>query len=384
MSGAHSRIAPSSAYQWVECTGSVVMQERYPQNEESEDSRIGTASHWVGASLLEAHKAGAPIDPGQFLGTTAPNGVIITEEMIDGAVLYVDDVIEVCSKNDMLKFLNIEESVKCPRVHAESWGTPDSWVYDYQAVVLPVWDYKFGHRAVNPFDNWQLINYVTGIIEALFTDKNEPEIIIDFRIIQPRSYHHEGPIRSWRVEPKMLRAHINRLQSAAIEALGDNPETKSGPWCHDCSARHVCRTAQGAGYNAVDIIGGLAADELPPEALGLEISILERAAKAAEDRLEGLKAHALEVIRSGKHVPGYGVAQGKGREKWAKPVAEVFALGKLYQVDLSKPLEAITPKQAIKAGIDAAVIKAYSMTPQTGLKLVVDDGTQAKRIFSQP
>ena len=378
----HARLAPSSAERWVECPGSVVMQERYPQDEESEASREGTASHWVASeTLLNCQKG----DPRQdYLNETSPNGVIITEEMIEGAEVYVDDVLETIAKyNGNLSDLHIEERVDISRIHDDNWGTPDCWWFDKIKGVLHVWDYKYGHRIVHPYDNWQMVEYVLGVLAQLFPDTNEPEIMLNIKIVQPRSYHHEGSVRLWQVRPDLLRANVNLLQAAAVEALGEDPSTKSGEWCRDCTGRHVCRTHQQSAMCAVDIIGDLSADELPPEAMGTELLTLRRAAKAVEYRLTALEAQALETIRSGKLIAGWAVEQGKGRQKWDKPKAEVFALGDLMDVELRKDPEPITPKQAIKGGIDAAVIQAYSTVPLTGLKLVPDDGSKAKRVFSQ-
>lgn len=381
----HARLAPSSAERWVECPGSVVMQERYPQNEESEEAKEGTASHWVASETLEAYKKAGTLFPPllEFIDTPAPNGVIITEEMAEGAEVYVEDIIStlrMCG-GDISK-LHIEERTAIDKVHAESWGTPDAWFFDDKKGILYLWDYKYGHRVIQAYENWQLVEYVLGLVSGLFPDIPEPEIQLDMRVVQPRTYNHEGPVRSWRTFPDMLRAHVNRLQAAAIEALSDSPRTVSGDWCRDCTARHVCQTYQEAAMIAVDVIGDLSADELPPEALGLEIRTLKRAHDAVKYRLEALQVQAIETIKSGKAVPWWGVEQGTGQQKWKKPAAEVFALGDLMGVEVRKKAEPITPKQAIKAGLDASLVESYSTVPLTGLKLVFDDGSKAKRVFT--
>lgn len=382
----HARLAPSSAERWVECPGSVVMQERHPQTEESEDAREGTASHWVASETLEAYKkAGTLFDPLiEFLGTTAPNGVIITEEMIEAAAVYVDDIISTLRMHGgKITDLHIEELTTIDRIHEETWGTPDAWWFDAEKGILYLWDYKYGHRVIQAYENWQLIEYVLGLVTGLFPDTLEPEIQLDMRVVQPRTYNNEGPIRSWRTFPDMLRAHVNSLQAAAIEALSDNPRTISGGWCRDCTGRHVCQTYQEATMIAVDIIGDLSADILSPEALGIEIRTLQRAHDAVKYRLEALQVQAIETIKSGKTVPWWDIEQGYGYQKWAKPTAEVFALGDAMGVDVRKKPEPVTPKQAIKAGLDAALVKAYSTVPLSGMKLVPDNGSKAKRVFSQ-
>jgi hypothetical protein len=89
----------------------------------------------------------------------------------------------------------------------------------------------------------------------------------------------------------------------------------------------------------------------------------------------------LALLKAGHQVPHWAVEHGNGRTVWAKPVAEVLALGAAFGLDLAKPPEAITPKQAIDKGLDPSMAAAYSNTPRGEAKLVVDDGSKARRIF---
>lgn len=380
----HARLAPSSGERWVNCPGSVVMQERYPESEESEAAREGTASHWVGAAILEHARGGVRSEYQNFIGQTAPNGIILTEEMVEAADVYASDVLSTCNDIDDIESLFIETKTKILRIHpAHCWGTPDCWFYDADKGILYVWDYKYGHRIVDPYDNWQLILYILGVLGLLFPKNDEPDVIVCMKIVQPRSYHHEGPVREWRFRTENLRGYVNRLENSAENALSDDPRTAAGLWCRDCTGRHVCDTLQRAAMSAVDIMGDVSAYELSPTAMGIELSILDRAVKLASYRLDGLKTQAIETVKSGELVMGWGVEQGKGRQKWDKSSDEVFSLGDLMGTELRKAPEAITPKQAIKAGMDKALIDTYSSTPLTGLKLVPDDGSNAKRVFTQ-
>ena len=49
----HARGAPSSAEMWEPCPGSIVMQEAFPEAEETPEQREGTAAHWAGAKDCE-------------------------------------------------------------------------------------------------------------------------------------------------------------------------------------------------------------------------------------------------------------------------------------------------------------------------------------------
>ena len=65
----------------------------------------------------------------------------------------------------------IEERVAIPAVHANNWGTPDTWIFGHNATSgrarLVVIDYKFGHEFVEVFENWQLVDYLFGILQEL-------------------------------------------------------------------------------------------------------------------------------------------------------------------------------------------------------------------------
>jgi hypothetical protein len=78
---------------------------------------------------------------------------------------------------------------------------------------------------------------------------------------------------------------------------------------------------------------------------------------------------------------GWAITHGKARERWAKPPAEVFALGDMMGVELRKPSEAITPNQARDLGLDAAVIAAYAERPTGAAKLTPRDASTAARVF---
>ena len=86
-------------------------------------------------------------------------------------------------------------------------------------------------------------------------------------------------------------------------------------------------------------------------------------------------------MRRGMRVPHWTLSPGQSREKWVKGDAEVILLGKMLGIDLAKPVEAITPAQAKAKGATAEVIAAYSFRPPAALKLTLDDGADARKVF---
>jgi hypothetical protein len=348
------------------------MNQAYPQADTPETLE-GHAAHWVFAEML----AGRIVCEGQV----APNGVVVTEEMVEGAELVVDTV---RARIPAGTVLHVEEPVAIGRIHAQCWGTPDIWAF--YGVTLEVIDYKFGHRFVDEYENDQGIAYTAGIIDHLAELMQKGPGLIDqmikvnFTVIQPRCFYKGAPVRTWSVLASDLRAHINQLTNAAGVALAPNPPAVTNPECGDCPGRHACPALQQAAYYDAEFAVRSSPVELPPAAASLELKMLERSLERLQARVEGMREAVAAYIRQGHSVPWHRTEQGYGRQQWTMPVDQVLAMGSLMGVDLSKP-GVKTPKQALKSGVDEAVIKAYSITPLGSIKLVPDNPADARRVF---
>lgn len=374
MDAAHSVLPPSGAAAWRLCALWVAMNQAYPQDDTPE-SLEGNAAHWVFAEML----AGRSVSEGM----QTPNGVVVTDEMVEGGELVVDTVRARIPEGVPL---HVEEKIAIPRIHPQCFGTPDIWAYVAQAGVLEVIDYKFGHRFVDEFGNDQGVAYVAGIIDILAELMQKGPGLIDqvikvnFTVIQPRCFYKGAPVRTWSVLASDLRAHINQLSNAAAVALAPNPPAVTNPECRDCPGRHACPALQQAAYADAEFAVRSSPVELAPAAASLELRMMERALERLQSRVEGMREAVAVHIRQGHSVPWHRAEQGYGRTQWTMPAEQVIAMGQLMGVDLSKP-GAKTPGQAKKAGIDEAVIKAYSVTPLGAIKLVPDNPADARRVF---
>jgi hypothetical protein len=321
------------------------------------------------------------------VGQTAPNGIILTAEMVESALVYVEAVTRAVPHGVKL---HVEKPITIPRINANCWGTPDLWYFLPEKWELHVWDYKFGFGIVEPFENYQGVCYASGALEILAASMGQPVGAIDQRvnvvihIAQPRPFHVAGPVREWKLRASDLRGYINRLEAAAAEALGENPRTVSGEHCRYCSARHACPAAQKSAMFAIDYTDQATPEELSPDALAIELRTLQRAAKALEYRLTGLESQAISLLQGGGHVPGFAIQNGAGRPSWTTPAAEVFALGELFGLDLRKPEEPITPAQANAKGLSVEMVNAFSEAKNSGIKLVTTAGSLAAQVFRGP
>lgn len=374
MSGLHAFLPPSGAAAWEQCALWPTMNRLYPQDDTPETLE-GTAAHEVLEDRLNGiiHPVGAPLKNGQF----------VTEEMIDGAELAFDAV------HSFIKLgqpIVIERSVAIQNIHPNCWGTPDIWSFDASAGLLDVIDYKFGHRFVDEFDNAQGVSYVLGIIDEIAAQYGisagtlDQNLTVRFTVVQPRCFYRGAPVRTWTFKASDIRGHVNQLRMAAELAHDSNPVAKTNSECQYCPGRHVCPTLQKAAYSDAELAMKSSPLELPPEAAALELRMLERSLARLSSRVTGLQQSVLSNLRSGVASAYYHIEHPPGRQKWATDDKQIIAIGQLYGIDLAK-VSAITPKQALKLGVDEAVINAYSVTPSGEAKLIPNDPKDASRVF---
>ena len=369
----HAFLPPSGAAAWRTCAAWPRMNQLYPEPEDAQDALEGAAAHWGGVELM----LGRPFEAGM----TAPNGVIVDDEMVESAQVYADHVHAMLKRRGLtIADAHIEQKIAINSIHPLNWGTPDVWMATPGKI--DVIDFKHGHRRVEEFHNWQCADYVAGVIHEL--QKLHPQIHnwqVWIHIVQPRCYQASGPVRIWSTDSLSLAPLFEQLKAAALAAsLPDAPATVN-PECEFCPGRHACATLQRAAYDGAAHSFKSAPVELSNTAIGVELRILRRAAERLAARISGLEETALAKIQRGEQIPWFGIQHGQGRTVWAKPAAEIFTLGQLFGVDLAKPATAITPAQAIKAGVPAELVKPYTSTPRGAAKLVYDDGTQARKVF---
>lgn len=384
----HSIIPPSSAAIWGApdgCPGWVLMNQLYPETEQSEAAAEGEAAHEIGAITIEDAKIGIRPNWANWKMTgSARNGVPFTEEMFEAAEVYANDVAKEMRTRGVFT-PRVEERLAIPHIHEQSSGTPDCWLWDRQKFELLIWDFKFGFDMVEAFENWQLINYTAGIPDQLYLPAPglaDQEITVRMRVVQPRAFHRNGPVREWAVKASALRGYFNILAANAAKALGPDPGFKTGAHCKHCPGRHACPAALQAGTQLFEAATAAVPIQLEPAALGLQLRLIERARKQLEYLETGYHEQVKLLAKAGTDVPGWAVEPKCGRERWTLPAGDVLRLGEMFGVNLAKPAEPVTPKQARKLGIDGDVIKPYCETPSTGIKIVPDDGNKAKQVFS--
>ncbi len=368
-------LRPSSAATIMACAGYIAMRSLFPDIADEADTEVqedGTACHWLAAELYAGRYHAE--------GSLAPNGRELTEEMFEACDEYLGVI---RSWPGVVPV--VEQSIPGDCIYPGMSGTPDVWAYDPSTHTLYLADLKFGYRFVEVFENWQLLCYVLMLITLLNIDGlADQQLTVRMSIIQPRSTHRDGPVRTWTVRASQLRALFNILIHAFHEAMKPEPVCTPNPYCTDCPARHACVALQNSSYKAVEQAYASVPHELAPVAVGGELRMLKDAAKRLEARITGLEMQAEHLLTTGVVVPGWGLEPSFSRERWRDDVAEsqLMTLALYFNnAPLAKPRRAITPKQARKY-LPEEVVLQFSHRPSTGVRLTQISDTAIRKKFT--
>ena len=361
-------LRPSSAATWIVCHGQPAMCEHFPNGTDEADDDVredGIACHWLAAQVY----AGNYPQPNSI----SPNGRVLTDEMFDAVDVYLDVLRAWRGK------AHVEMPIKANAIYPNMAGTPDAFYLDHKTNTLHIADLKYGFRFVEVWFNWQLICYIAMVIE--WFGLNDLMLTIVATIVQPRSYHREGPVRTWRIAAHSLRPYINDLTHAAAKAMQPEPSCTPNPGCTDCAARHACVALQNSALTAVETSYAGVPLELSPQAVGDELRRLKDAAKKLDARITGLQTQAEALLRAGMVIPHWTLAPTYACERWRDGMeSQVVRLGQHYNVELAKPIRPISPTQARKL-LPADIVATYSHKPSTGMKLTKQDPYEVKKKF---
>lgn len=358
------RLRPSAAASWIRCGASVRLRAAYPQ-ESGLAAEQGTAAHYVAMCKLRNEQ----------WDSIAPNGVVITPDMVRGAQDYYNHVASWGAP------LVIERAMPCADIHEECGGTPDVWAYCYERNQIFICYYKFGMLPVDAFENWQLLCYVAGILSLLWARGIDTrDTTVQFTVSQPRVYHREP--EPWIMAAAKLEPYFAQLRAAAVAAIAADALAVVGDQCTYCDARHACVTLQRSGYRSMALSGLPHAMDLSIDQVSLELARIEEAQSILDSRKSGLVAQLEDALGKGARAPMHELTRVKKRETWREGMhGEVIIMGRLLGKELAEPVKAISPSKARQLGIDESVIKQYSHIPSGEQKLVRMSTTETRKIF---
>ncbi len=352
----HSRLAPSAAKRWVNCTASVayIKQEsdRIPEDTSSSYADEGTLAHDWAANIL--------------------NGLNDVSEVPEDMQPHVAGYVELAERLTTGKDKVFIESRVPLFYKPEDNGTVDfALVSDERVYIL---DLKYGAGViVDAKENMQLATYALSLIRHLedlydFTE----ETLVTMTIFQPRTY--EGsPTKIWAVSLGDLQKFGREILEAAIDIDEDNRDVlkfaPSDEACQFCPAKSIC-DARAENYRgkmrqeAITTLDDLShAEEEPPEEGAVKSISMPDFKSLSNAQLVAIVQHAPEIkkwlnsveseahkaLEGGIKIDGLKLIKGKeGNRQWKdEEEADKLLKGKL-KADERYTKKLITLPQAEK------------------------------------
>lgn len=353
------------------CPGSVALVEQAPTRDKTDSSEDGTAFHHFAAHALTHAGAHAP----SYVGEKAPNGIVCDAEMNDHAHAYA---VLLRAQPDWLQ--RVEYPMHWGPGGAandgQSWQVRvrcDSVTWRPDILTLAVVDAKYGHRYVDPANNWQLLSQAIG---ACFAMNIAPERVI-LAVYQPR-----GPGEAFRhveISGEELHQAYRRLCSQ-LNSLTDTLVTSSH--CLYCAGQPGCPAFERAAFAAVDVVMTGRNFDVTPATMRARLDMLDRAEELVKQYKQAIEGAALAELRAGKIVPGLSTKQTLGNTTWREGVTatQLRLLGNDFIEE-----HPVTPAEAVRRGLSAENYKELTHRPPRGVKIVRGDGVkEAAKAFATP
>lgn len=363
---AHAKLSPSKATRWSTCTGSIALEDRYPQEDSSSVyADEGTAAHELGASALLSKDQ---VDCDSYVGIdikvrnedgTVRRTFTVDDEMAEYVQVYVDEIRRRAEGNQLLVEQRVDYS-QYIQVDDQT-GTADAIVLNYEDNVLEVHDLKYGRGVrVDAERNKQMMLYALG---AYY----EYEMLADWEAVrvfvhQPRLDH----LDEYEIEivDLMEFAETMKLAAQAIELgyldgkpllpdelmdmglLAPSPEA-----CRWCPVKEYCPAMREEVHAEVfDDFEDL--DAKDPETMEIDELPQPEILELIEIYLKAVRARIQNEALAGHKVKGWKLVAGRrGARKWIKDQVEEAAKklkNMRFKHDEIYKKELISPTQAMK------------------------------------
>ena len=223
----HSPLGASGAERWMNCPGSVTLLKNLDLGvtDEPDYQREGTAAHEALAKCLSRN-----LDAWEVVGETF-HGTEVTGEMADAIQVFLDTTRPAMAVEGARTYI---EYPICHPAHELFYGTLDHAVIVGNSIEVN--DFKYGQGVlVEVEDNPQLMYYAYGIL------RDFPEVVdVTLRIIQPRGFHHDGPVRKWETNAEYIKDWAESTLLPAMDVAQTEQHLDAGKWCRFCPAKLVC------------------------------------------------------------------------------------------------------------------------------------------------
>lgn len=376
----HALFSPSGSHKWLNCLGSVAMEQDFP-NDSSEYADEGTAAHDLASWCLADGK-----DAAAFKGRRIAVGhrtFEVDDEMVEAVQVYVDNVraqLEVYSLSGAINVeLHVEQAVPLTHITGErdAEGTADAVIIaewpDHSASIY-VGDLKYGRGIeVECEGDSQLQMYALGAVEKfglLYEFKD-----VRMAIHQPRLRREPS---EWEIPIAELEAFHTYAKERAADATialefaanwkgtpGNEQYLSPGEHCRKsfCRARSTCpalakevaQTVSAAPGGAISddfdtITEDTPVNEPDAQTADLWLSICMGKVSMIEDWCKAVRAEVERRLLAGDEVPGYKLVEGRaGPRAWSDAEdAEKAMKSMRLKKDEMYDLKLISPTSAEK------------------------------------
>ena len=373
-SRAHAILSPSGAEKWMNCPGSVVLEQEHPESESSVYADEGTAAHHLLAYCIDRRADPKSligrlilVDHGKAMWANVRDPDTNTRRFFEvsgdmaGHVEAALDVIHSYVGPEGASIIDSEQRLPISHLTGEidAYGTADVVVLSGGA--LHVFDLKYGKGVfVNAVENKQLRIYALAALEVYETFE-EIHTVISV-VLQPRMDNYSNEILT--VEELREFGELVKIKATVVrQQLYDTTNGKTdlvlfpGEHCHDsfCKARaecpalkeHAIRTAEEA-IRAID-------DNVANEELGVIAAMIPLAQKYFDQ----VQAKVTAEVLAGREVPGFKAVYGReGNREWGDE-SLVEELAMRLKIDEVYETKLLSPTKLLKLPLQKDILESF-------------------------
>lgn len=367
----HSPLGGSATHRFMKCPGSVTLS-RGVEDDESEHAARGTAAHKLGELCLLTVR-----DAWTFIGAGI-EGFTVDKDMADAVQVYVDWIRKEFGRH----LANTESTLIEHKFHAKTlhplyYGGLDFGRVDRVKRELTIVDYKHGMGVLVEVPwNPQGLYYAAGIMEKLGLWQSVDTIRLV--IVQPRGWHHAGPVREWTIGANELDGWLTNELLPAMDRAMTSDETVSGEHCRFCPVRfRACPQLMKDVEEFMAMAEKIKANEKGADELTnaqveryLQLESIMKIVSAA------VKKTAFNRLQAGASFEKWKLGAAKVNREW-KEDAEAALVAK-FGDGAWEERKLLSPASIEKLPEGKAMAARYAFKPEAGLTLVpMDDARPA-------